>query len=77
MHSVKEECLSQLMLFGEAALCRALNKYVRHYHHERNHQGKGNILRFPTAKRAPESTGAMRCYERLGGVLKYYDCAAA
>src|SRR5215470_13664610 len=41
VRSVKEECLARLILFGEAALCRALHAYVEHYHHERNYQGKG------------------------------------
>ena len=44
VRSVKEECLSRLILFGEAVLCRALHEYVEHYHQERNHQGKGNVL---------------------------------
>jgi transposase InsO family protein len=43
VRSVKEECLSRLILFGEAALGRALHEYVEHYHHERNHQGKGGL----------------------------------
>jgi putative transposase len=38
--SVKEECLSKLILFGERSLQRALQEYVVHYHEERNHQGK-------------------------------------
>jgi transposase InsO family protein len=46
VRSVKEECLSRMLLCGEAALCRALNEYLAHYHHERNHQGKGNVLSF-------------------------------
>ena len=45
--SVKEECLSQLILFGEASLKRALQQYLIHYHEERNHQGKNNKLLFP------------------------------
>ncbi len=44
VRSVKEECLSRLILFGEATLYRALNAYVEHFHYERNHQGKGNVL---------------------------------
>jgi putative transposase len=39
--------LSKLILFGEASLRRALNEYIDHYHFERNHQGKGNLLLFP------------------------------
>ena len=47
VRSVKEECLSRLILFGEASLRHALTQYVEHFHHERNHQGKGNVLLFP------------------------------
>ena len=48
MRSVKEECLSKLILFGEASLRRALSEYIDHYPAERNHQGKGNRLLFPS-----------------------------
>jgi Integrase core domain len=47
VRSVKDECLSKVILFGERSLRRALNEYVDHYHAERNHQGKGNVLLFP------------------------------
>jgi putative transposase len=66
-----------LILFGEAALCRTLNEYVEHYHHERNHQGKDNVLLFPAVSQIPECKGPMQCRERLGGLLKYYTRDAA
>ena len=44
VRSVKEECLSKLILFGEGSLRRALQNYLAHYHAERNHHGKGNVL---------------------------------
>src|SRR5690242_6450273 len=47
VRSVKEECLSKLVLFGEASLKRALTQFQEHYHEERNHQGKENKLLFP------------------------------
>src|SRR5205814_867786 len=47
VRSVKEDCLSKIVLFGERSLRRALDEYVEHYHAERNHQGKGNVLLFP------------------------------
>ena len=77
--SVKDECLSKLILFGEASLRRALREYLVHYHQERNHQGRGNILLFPsTTKRAPPvDEPPVRCRERLGGLLKYYHREAA
>jgi putative transposase len=49
VRSVKEECLSKVILFGERSLRRALSNYVDHFHAERNHQGKGNVLLFPRA----------------------------
>ena len=58
VRSVKEECLSKLILFGERSLRRALSEYVAHYHAERNHQGKSNILLFP---RFP---GSRKCVAR-------------
>ena len=46
VRSVKQECLSKVILFGERSLRRALMEYVDHYHAQRNHQGKGNVLLF-------------------------------
>jgi transposase InsO family protein len=77
VRSVKEECLSRLILFGEASLQHALHEYVAHYHHERNHQGKRNVLLFPSASQKHQRAGPMQCRERLGGLLKYYTCEAA
>ena len=77
VRSVKEECLARLILFGEAALHHALREYMAHDHRERHHQGKGHVLLFPTSSHAPERTGPVRCRERLGGLLKYYECEAA
>ncbi len=77
--SVKDECLSKLILFGEASMRRALREYLVHYHQERNHQGRGNIRLFPaTTKRAAAvDEPPVRCRERLGGLLKYYHREAA
>ena len=45
--SARQECVSKLILFGEASLRRVLPGCVAHFHIERNHQGKGNVLLFP------------------------------
>ena len=74
--SVKDECLSRLILFGEASLRRALQNYLAHYHQERNHQGKDNVLLFPEV-RASQTVNPVQCRERLGGLLHYYHCHAA
>jgi putative transposase len=77
VRSVKDEALSRLILFGEASLRHVLAQYVEHFHHERNHQGKGNVLLFPAVSQVTERQGSIRCRERLGGLLKYYTRDAA
>src|SRR5262245_26546714 len=76
VRSVKEECLSELILFGERSLRRALREYVEHYHAERNHQGKGNVLLFPGDTHV-RIEGPVQCREHLGGLLRYYHQEAA
>ncbi len=77
VRSVKEECLSRLILFGEASLRQALTPYVEHFHHERHHRGKGDMLLFPAVSQGLERRGPMPCRARLGGLLQYDACEAA
>jgi putative transposase len=79
VRSVKEEVLSQLILFGERSLRHALTEYVTHYHQERPHQGRDNVVLMPALAQAQVTTrgSPIRCRERLGGLLKYYERAAA
>jgi putative transposase len=73
VRSVKEECLSRLILFSEASLRHVLAEYVEHYLHERNHQGRGNRLLFPRPEdRVGARAGRVRSGERLGGLLRHY-----
>jgi putative transposase len=76
VRSVKEECLSKVILFGERSLRRALSEYVDHHHEERNHQGKDTVLLFPR-NRALDRERCVQCRERLGGLLRYYHQEAA
>jgi transposase InsO family protein len=76
VRSVKGECVRKLILFGEGSLRRALTEYVTHYHSERNHQGKGNILLFPETQSTKLRSQVVRRSQRLGGLLNYY-CRAA
>ena len=65
--------MSKVVLFGEHSLQRALREYVGHFHAERNHQGKGNVLLLANTRR----DGPVQCRERLGGLLRYYHQEAA
>ena len=76
VRSVKDECLSKLILFGEASLRRALKSYVEHFHSERNHQGKDNLLLLPADAPRVER-GEISRRERLGGLLNFYHREAA
>jgi transposase InsO family protein len=75
VRSVKEECLDQLILFGERSLRHALNEYLAHHQHERNHQGLENVTLYPD-HRTGCSQGVILKSERLGGLLNFYHRAA-
>ncbi len=78
IRSVKTEVLSKMVLFGERSLRHCLDNYLSHYHAERNHQGKENIILFPAAAdRIGEPSGEIHTRERLGGLLKFYHRVAA
>ena len=72
--SIKHECLTRVIPFGERHLRRMIAEFVAHYHHERNHQGLDNELidRVP----AVEHVGRIRRHQRLAALLNYYARAA-
>ena len=74
--SVKDECLSHVILFGQGHLERVLREYVAHFHVERPHQGLDNELIAP-AQASGSPTGDVVETERLGGLLRSYHRAAA
>ena len=58
-------------------LRRTLTEFLSHYHFERNHQGKENMLLFPApGSPPPRPNRAVSCHPRLGGLLKFYRHAA-
>ncbi len=70
--------LSNLIFFGERSLVPALKQYIIHYHEERNHQGKSNVLLFPSFSHNPQRKDTtIECRERLNGMPKYYYRKAA
>ena len=73
MRSIKEECLSRIILFGEGHLRRVIDEYLLPFNHERNHQGIGNEL---IDSETSERTGPVACNERIGGLLKFDSRAA-
>jgi putative transposase len=77
VRSVQEECLARLILFGERSVWHALSEFTAHYHQERPHQGKGNVVLMPSRDQDPARASPVQCRERLGGLLKYYHRDAA
>jgi transposase InsO family protein len=76
VRTIKEDCLQQMIFFGEDSLRSAVREFIAHYHGERNHQGLGN-RRISPAQRTATQTGPIRRRKRLGGMLNYYYRAAA
>ena len=75
VESAKSECLERMVLLGESHLRAAVRGFLVHYHEERPHQGLDNELIAPRTSMI--RTGPIRCRERPGGLLKFYDRAAA
>ena len=48
-----------------------VDAYIEHFHHERTHPGKGNVLLLPVVSQDAERPGPMQRRERLGGLVKY------
>jgi putative transposase len=67
---------ARIAVLKNRSLRLALSEYVEHYHAERNHQGKDNVLLFPRDT-SVRRTGPVQCRERLGGLLRYYHQEAA
>ena len=75
--SIKSECLSHFVFFGERHLRYVIREYVVHYHAERFHQGIGSRLIRPVSANDNATTGGIQCRSRLGGLLNYYYREAA
>ena len=75
VRTIKEECLSKMILIGEGSLKRAVAQFCEHYHGERNHQGLENRIIEPEFTSTNEVS--VECRERLGGLLRYYYREAA
>ena len=73
--SVKSECLSRMIFFGEKMLRHTVREFLAHYHKERNHQSLGNRIIEP-GEEVGLAEGDIICDERLGGMLRYYRRAA-
>ena len=69
--SVKRECLSKLILFGDRHLQRVLSNYADHYNQDRPHQSLDNN---PIQPRPSDQSneGEIVADERLGGLLRSY-----
>ncbi len=74
--SIKSECFSRMIFFGEKMLRNAISSYLVHYHRHRSHQGLDNRLIEP-ADEVGQTDGEVRCQESLGGVWRYYYRDAA
>jgi len=75
IQTIQQECLDKFIAFSQEHLDLLTGEFMEHYHKERPHQGKGNVLL--TRPPQPEAEGEIVCRERLGGVLRHYYREAA
>ena len=74
--SLKSECLSRMIFYGEKMPRTAIRQFLEHYHAERNHQGLDNQI-IGSRNEVGRGEGEVQCRERLGGLLRYYYRDAA
>ena len=72
-----DQCAALGKRSSDRALWHVLKEYVVHDHAERPHQGKGNVILFPSNRPDQDREGVIHCHEWLGGLLKYYNREAA
>jgi len=78
--SIKEECLSLFLVFGENHLRHLIREYVDYYHTRRPHRSLDYLP--PCRQRTPElvesiGIGDVVRRQSLGGVLSWYERRAA
>lgn len=78
--SIKGECLNRFIAFGLGHLDYLVSQYVEYYNELRPHQRKDNkplLGVWSDADELPDGPAAVVCQEKLGGVIKHYERAAA
>jgi hypothetical protein len=64
----------EMIFFGEGSLRKGIHEFVLHYHQERNHQGKDNLLLFPVSAphtaRSTKPNPLSRAARRLTQILQ-------
>jgi len=77
---IQIEYLDYFIVLGATHLNHLVQEFVAHYHEVRPHQGLDNRLIVP-GKPPPDeaipSLQQIKCRQRLGGLLKYYERRAA
>jgi putative transposase len=76
VRSIRHECLRHIVPLGERHLHATVREFVEHYHAERNHQGLGNVIPFPSGDGCAPA-GRVGRRQRLGGILNFYERKAA
>ena len=79
MRSVKQECLSKLILFREVSLRRALNEFIEHYHAELNNQARATFCCSPPRRvggegRSPAANDSADCSDTTAAPHDYFGC---
>ena len=79
IQTIQAECLDHFVVLGETHLIFLVTEFVRHFQHQRPHQGVGNVLLFesPAPPESVPQKSEIRCERSLGGLLKHYHRKAA
>ena len=66
VRSIKSECLDRMIFLGQESLESSIHQYVAHYHAERPHQGRENVV---LRGRGCRRVGLGRAFQRIAPSL--------
>lgn len=73
VRTLKEQCLSKLVIVSEGQLRKVLLEFTEYYNHERPHQGSGGQIPEPGPEfKNRKNKGKIVRKQRLGGLLNVY-----
>jgi len=67
--TIKRECLSHFIVFGERHLRYLVTEYVKYYNTTRPHSSMNNM---PLEYKSEKSAGKVLCDSKLGGLIRHY-----
>ncbi len=72
LSNCRRECLDHFVFFTLTQADRVVRAWLRHYHRERPHQGRGIDNNVLDKTFLPQAAGTVKCRRTMGGLFSSY-----